>query len=88
MRFDGIDAWLDSMDIRIAEEAAASRRHFDVIAEELKSQISTLAESIDASSAQAERRLRPIESERVTLLSALSDHELRLRVLEGARNRQ
>lgn len=85
VRFEGIDARLDSMDGRITEEAVTTRRHFDVVAEELKSQISALAESIATSNARAEQRLRPVESERVTLLSALRDHELRLRVLEGAR---
>ena len=80
-RFDSIETRLDVMDRRITDEARTTRRHFDVVAEDLKSQLKAVADA----SAQSERRLASITSESVTLLSALSDHELRLRVLEGTR---
>jgi len=80
-RFDSIETRLDVMDRRITDEARTTRRHFDVVAEDLKSQMKVVAEA----SAQSERRLATSSSENVTLLSALSDHELRLRVLEGTR---
>lgn len=85
-RFASVDARFETLEQRITEEGVNTRRHFDVVAEQLSSQVSALAESIAASNARADRRLGPIESERVTLLSALSDHELRLRVLEGTRH--
>ncbi len=86
-RFDGIDARFVEMDRRITEEGRDTRRHFDVVAEQITSRVSALAETIAASNARCDRRLSTVESEGVTLLSALSDHELRLRVLEGARRR-
>lgn len=80
-RLEHIDARFDRLERRIDEHETTIRRHFDVIAEDLKSQIRA---SVDAS-AQNQRHLASMSSENVTLLSALSDHELRLRVLEGKR---
>ena len=51
-----------------------------MVAEDLKSQMKAAADA----STQHARHLASISSENVTLLSALSDHELRLRVLERA----
>lgn len=79
-RLEGIETRLDSMDDRIGDEAKNTRRHFDVVAEDLKSQMKAAADA----STQHARHLASISSENVTLLSALSDHELRLRVLERA----
>ncbi len=81
-RLEHIDARFDRLERRIDEHETTIRRHFDVIAEDLKSQIRA---SVDAS-AQNQRHLASMSSENVTLLSALSDHELRLRVLEGKRH--
>ena len=80
-RLEAVETRLAAMDRRITDEGKATRRHFDVVAEDLKSQLKAVADA----SAQSERRLASISSENVTLLSALSDHELRLRVLEGTR---
>lgn len=80
-RLEAVETRLEAMDRRITDEGKATRRHFDVVAEDLKSQLKAVADA----SAQSERRLASITSESVTLLSALSDHELRLRVLEGTR---
>jgi len=82
-RLEAVDTRLEAMDRRITDEGNSTRRHFDVVAEDLKSQFKAVADA----SAQSERRLASITSESVTLLSALSDHELRLRVLEGTRGR-
>ena len=80
-RLEAVETRLAAMDRRITDEGKATRRHFDVVAEDLKSQLKAVADA----SAKSERRLASISSENVTLLSALSDHELRLRVLEGTR---
>ena len=83
-RFEGVDRRLDGLDKRITDEAIVTRRHFDVVAEDLKSQLRAAAERSELHA----QRVATISSENVTLLSALSDHELRLRVLEGTRGHQ
>ena len=82
--FEGVDRRLDGLDKRITDEAIVTRRRFDVVAEDLKSQLRAAAERSELHA----QRVATISSENVTLLSALSDHELRLRVLEGTRGHQ
>ena len=47
-RFNGIDARVTSLEDLIRAEEAATRRHFDVVAEGLSGQIKLLAEGYDA----------------------------------------
>ena len=78
-RLGKIETRLGHVEIQVTEQGVEIRRHFDVVAEQLRSDIRTFADSVAA----GERRLAAISSENATLLSASSDHELRLRVLEG-----
>ena len=82
-RLGKIEARLGNVETQVIEQGVEIRRHFDVVAEQLRSDIRTFADSVAA----GERRLAAMSSENVTLLSALSDHELRLRVLEGQQGR-
>ena len=82
-RLDGLDTRLVEMDRRIADGVSETRRHFDVVAEQHTARVSVLVDALVEAHASDRKRLLEIESERPTLLSALSDHELRLRVLEG-----
>lgn len=82
VRLEDIDARLET---RIREEGVETRRHIDRVSGHIASPLSALIDIVAASTAEAERRLRPIESERTPLLSAMSEHELRLLVLEGTR---
>ena len=66
------------MDRRITEEGEQTRRHFDVVAEQLKSEIALLATAV----VRLERSNVDIRAGQATVFSALSDHELRLRILE------
>ena len=63
---------------KIAEEGERTRRHFDIVAERISSDVAVLATNVvTLNQASADNR-----AEHITLLSALSDHELRLRVVE------
>lgn len=84
-RFDKIEEKFDRLERQIGEEEAHTRRHISAGFQQLSSQLADLSESIAASTAAFERRLRPVESEHVTLLSALSDHELACSPTSSAR---
>lgn len=82
-RLERIETRLDGIDRRITDEAIETGRHFDVIAEDLKSQMKSMAQA----SAESERHLAALSREHVTVIAALDDHELRLRVLEAKKRR-
>lgn len=77
-RFADVDRRFTELERRIADEGARTRRHFDVVADQLRSDTALLAETVAA----IHRDQVAGRSEQGTLLSALSDHELRLRALE------
>jgi septation ring formation regulator EzrA len=70
---------------RLADEGAHTRRHFDVVAEQLKAEFRQLAADIIAAYDRTATRLSDVESRGATMYAALDDHELRLRVLERRR---
>ena len=88
-RFDAFEARIEDRfaeqrvwtDARIAAEGDRTRRHFDVVAESLRGDSAVVAQGVAALG----KRASAIESERIPLVSTLSDHELRLRVLEQHR---
>lgn len=84
-RFDKVDERLDTLDARITTEGVDTRRHFDVVAEDLKSQIRLIASAVVANTATLERHINTSLSERKTVSAALDDHEVRLTVLERHR---
>lgn len=84
-RFDKVDERLDTLDARITSEGVATRRHFDVVVEDVKSDIRLLAGSVVAVTATLERHIASSLSERKTVSAALDDHEVRLTVLERHR---
>lgn len=80
-RFMRIDKRFDRLERLIAEDGKATRRHIDIVAEDLKSRMKSLAEA----SAASERRLADATGTHRTLVSAVDDHEVRLLALEGKR---
>ena len=84
-RLDKVDERLDTLDARITSEGVATRRHFDVVVEDVKSDIRLLAGSVVAVTATLERHIASSLSERKTVSAALDDHEVRLTVLERHR---
>ena len=85
-RFAQVDQRLDTLDTRITTEGVDTRRHFDVVAEDLKSQIRLIASAVVANTATLERHINTSLSERKTVSAALNDHEVRLTVLERHRS--
>ena len=85
-RFVQIDERFENLERRITTEAEATRRHFDVIAEDLKSDIRMLAAAVESVSNTLERHIITNASEHATMTAALHDHEVRITALErGAR---
>lgn len=84
-RFAHVEQRLDTLDARITSEGVATRRHFDVVAEDLKSQIQLIASAVVAATATLERHINTSQSERTTVSAALDDHDVRLAVLEQHR---
>ncbi len=84
-RFAHVEQRLDTLDARITSEGVATRRHFDVVAEDLKSQIQLVTSAVVATTATLERHINTSLSERKTVSAALDDHEVRLTVLERHR---
>jgi hypothetical protein len=73
-----MDSRFTAVHARVVEEGQITRRHFDVVAEDLAREIRTLAAAL----AEGQKSLNENPSEHGTFIAALSDHELRLRVLE------
>lgn len=85
-QFADVRAQLEAMDRRITLEATATRRHFDVVAEDLKSDIRLLAGAVAAISTTLEHHITVSLSGRRTMSGALDDHEVRITVLEQRRS--
>ena len=95
-RFAQVDARFDRLEVRLAsevaglreeirEEGATTRRHFDVVAESLRSDIQLIAAGLATNNAILAASRADNISEHTTFVGALDDHELRLRVLERSR---
>jgi hypothetical protein len=63
-RFAAVDAHLEAIDRRISEEAAATRRHFDIVAESMKAENRLMFEGADTRLDDHERRIQALEKRR------------------------
>ncbi|MGE3510112.1 MAG: hypothetical protein AB7N65_14650 [Vicinamibacterales bacterium] len=84
-RFDAVDKRLDAMDQRITAESEITRRYFDVVAEDLRSDMRMIAGAVAAISTTLERHTNAAAVERTTVTSVLDNHEVRLTALERRR---
>jgi hypothetical protein len=82
-RFDRVDQEFVAVRAEIAREAEATRRHMDIVAEQIKSEFALVATSVVNLSREFSEDRR--ERQRVTHI--LDDHELRLKALERRRAR-
>ena len=71
-----------TLDQRITSEGITTRRHFDVVAEGLRSDIGLLATAVATISSTLERSIAENRSEHATFISVLENHEIRLTALE------
>jgi len=81
-RFDGIDARFERLEGFIAAEGAKSRRHFDVVAEGLRTDIQVLADGHDA----LRRDVAELKAGQVRLETGHERLEVRLLALEHRRD--
>jgi len=84
-RFAQVDARFDALDERITRESETTRRHFDVVAEDLRSDMRMIADAVATMSTTLERHMSSAAVERTTVSAALDDHEVRLTTLERRR---
>ena len=85
-RFDGVDKRLVTMDARITDEAAATRRHFDVVAEGLRESFNVVIDKTMATGEKVDRLIASNSIEHAAFLDALTDHEVRITRLEAVRD--
>ena len=81
-QFKHVDERFASLEATIDAAAAETRRRFDVVAEHMRSDTKLLGSGLAATIERLDRSLAQNESKHTTLLGALDDHELRLRMLE------
>lgn len=88
-RFADVDQRFDRMreelGQKIVAEGERTRRHFDVVSEQLRSDMQSFIGTIVDKYEQTDRRGADLDSKGTTLYAAVDDHELRLRVLERKR---
>ena len=86
-QFKQVDERFASLEAKIDAAAVETRRHFDVVAEHMRSDTKLLASGLAATIERLDRSLVQNESSHTTLFGALDDHELRLKALERTRPR-
>jgi hypothetical protein len=93
-RFDNVDSRLDgndqrfvSIETRITEEAAATRRHFDVVAEGLRESFKGVIDKTTASGEKVDRLIASNAIEHAAFIDSVTDHEVRITQLEKASGR-
>lgn len=81
-QFAEVRSQFEAMDRRITSEGADTRRHFDVVAEQMKADIAMLAGAVVAATSSLERYIAEDRNERATVTGVLHNHEIRLTALE------
>lgn len=81
-RFEQIDQRFDRMEALIRSEGDRTRRHFDVVAEQMKAERNLVLDLGVASAAKVARLYAANAIERELVEETLVDHEVRLRHLE------
>jgi len=82
-RLVSLDMRLAALDTRIATEAVATRRHFDVIAEELRGSFKDVIAMTVATGEKVDRLIASNTVEHAAFLEAITDHEVRITRLEA-----
>ena len=81
-RFAAVDARFLEVEARITIEGETTRRHFDVVAEQMHADIRLVLERVSAVGDDVSRLRASVAKDVVGIESAVQDHELRLRSLE------
>ena len=81
-RFEQVDQRFDRMEALIRSEGERTRRHFDVVAEQMKAERNLVLDLGVASAAKVARLCAANAIEREFVEKTLGEHEVRLRQLE------
>ena len=84
-RFDEVDKRLVTMDARITDEATATRRHFDLVAEGLRESFKVVIDKTTATGEKVDRLIASNAIEHAAFTNGHTDHEVRITRLEAAR---
>jgi hypothetical protein len=82
--FDGHGKRFDVVEARIRDEATATRRHFDVVAESLRADLKVVIDKTTATGQKVDRLIAANAIEHAAFLDAITDHEVRITRLEAA----
>jgi septal ring factor EnvC (AmiA/AmiB activator) len=81
-RFDQVDARFHELERRIAAEGEATRRHFDLVAEQFRAEVRLTLDKVMAVGDKADDHERSHVEESALVRHVLDDHEVRLKALE------
>ena len=83
-RFDEIDKRHVTIDERITDEAAATRRHFDLVAEGVRESFKVVIDKTVATGEKVDRLIASNAIEHAAFIDGHTDHEVRITRLEAA----
>ena len=83
-RFDEVDKRLVTMDARITDEAAVTRRHFDVASESLRESLNVVIDKTTATGEKVDRLIASNAIEHAAFIDGHTDHDVRITRLEAA----
>lgn len=83
-RFDEVDTCHVTLDARITDEAAATRRHIDIVAESLRESLKVVIDKTTATGEKVDRLIASNAIEHAAFLDGHTDHGLRITRLEAA----
>jgi predicted nuclease with TOPRIM domain len=83
-RFDEVDKRLVTKDARITDEAAVTRKHFDVVAEGLRESFKVVIDKTMATGEKVDRLIASNAIEHAAFIDGHTDHEVRITRLEAA----
>ena len=81
-RFDGIDARFDRLDARIVASEETTRRHFDIVAEQLRADMKLVIDKLTSMNDQISGATATNAREHGGFVHVLDDHEVRIKALE------
>ena len=77
-----IDSKISDVLATVAAEGEKTRRHFDVVAEQMRAEFKVVIDKTTATGEKVDRLVAQNAIEPAAFVEAIADHEVRLRVLE------
>ncbi len=82
-RFDEVDKRHVTLDARITDEAAATRRHMDIVAEGLRESLKVVIDKTMATGEKVDRLIASNAIEHAAFIDGHTEHEVRITRLEA-----